>query len=156
MKKLFILFIWLPCVAFGAGQPVSIQLSSVSLVAFAQATFKNMLARDFVISPDALALDRKLNRSMNIGSMKTPDTREEFETNFHFVLEQVNRGKFNVLRGVETGLEQIRFLPNGRIDLLSIDERARVTANTMATFAGRFKDIKVEDAIDEGDGPGAD
>ena len=65
MKKLFILFIWLPCVAFGAGQPVSIQLSSVSLVAFAQATFKNMLARDFVISPDALALDRKLTVSVS-------------------------------------------------------------------------------------------
>ncbi|WP_092714043.1 type II secretion system protein GspD [Janthinobacterium sp. OK676] len=65
MRKLFILFIWLPCVAFGAVQPVSIQLSSVSLVAFAQATFKNMLARDFVIAPDALALDRKLTVSVS-------------------------------------------------------------------------------------------
>lgn len=93
---------------------------------------------------------------MNIGSMKTPDTREEFEMNFHFVQEQVNRGKFNVMRGVETGLEQMRVLPNGRIDLLSIDESARVTANTMATLAGRFKDLKFEDAVDEGEGPGAD
>lgn len=65
MKKLFILFIWLPCVAFAAGQPVSIHLSSVSLGAFAQATYKNMLARDFVISPDAFALDRKLTVSVS-------------------------------------------------------------------------------------------
>ncbi|TDY33966.1 hypothetical protein [Janthinobacterium sp. 75] len=65
MKKLFILFIWLPCVAFAAGQPVSIQLSSVSLGAFAQATYKNMLSRDFVISPDAIALDRKLTVSVS-------------------------------------------------------------------------------------------
>ncbi|MGK5038781.1 type II secretion system protein GspD [Janthinobacterium sp. GB1R12] len=65
MKKLFILFFWLPCFAFAAGQPVSIQLSSVSLVAFAQATFKNMLARDFVISPEALALDRKITVSVS-------------------------------------------------------------------------------------------
>lgn len=82
---------------------------------------------------------------MNIGSMKTPDTREEFEHNFHFVQEQISREKFNVVRGVETGLERVRLLPNGRIDLLSINETARVTANTMATFAGRFKEFMQED-----------
>jgi hypothetical protein len=93
---------------------------------------------------------------MNIGSMKTPDTREEFEMNFHFVQEQVNRGKLNVMRGVETGLEKMRVLPNGRIDLLSIDESARVTANTMANFARRFKDLQVEDEVDEGEEPAPD
>lgn len=92
---------------------------------------------------------------MNIGSMKTPDTREEFEMNFHFVQEQMNRGKFNVMRGVETGLEQLRVLPNGRIDLLSIDESARLTANTMATFADRFKDLKFDDSLGEGEDQGS-
>ena len=93
---------------------------------------------------------------MNIESMKTPGTREEFEMNFHFILEQVNRGKFNVMQGVESGLEKMRLLPNGRIDLLSIDESARVTANTMATFAGRFKDLKVGDEVEKNNGPKAD
>lgn len=85
---------------------------------------------------------------MNIESMKTPSTREEFEQRFHFVQEQIIKGKFNVSHGVDTGLERVRRLPNGRIDLLSINESARLTANTMATFAGRFKEFIQEDGED--------
>lgn len=51
-------------IARAAGQPVSINMSGVSLVAFAQSTYKNLLGRDFVITPDALALDRKMSVSV--------------------------------------------------------------------------------------------
>lgn len=50
--------------ASAAGQPVSINMNGVSLVAFAQSTYKNLLGRDFVITPDALALDRKMSISL--------------------------------------------------------------------------------------------
>lgn len=53
-------------VASAAGQPVSINMSGVSLVAFAQSTYKNLLGRDFVITPDALALDRKMSVSVRL------------------------------------------------------------------------------------------
>ncbi|MFZ6675453.1 AVAST type 1 anti-phage system protein Avs1c [Undibacterium sp. Xuan67W] len=78
---------------------------------------------------------------MNIRPIDTPETREEFERRFHLTAERLLTGKLKVMRGVGTGLERVRFLPNGRIDLLSIDESARVTANTMANFTDEFKDI---------------
>ena len=64
MRSLLALLVLVPSLVFGAGQPVTINLSSVSLLAFAQATYKNMLSRDFIISPDALALDRKISVSV--------------------------------------------------------------------------------------------
>ena len=63
MRWLYVLVIMVPLTAF-AGQPVSINLSSSSLVSFAQTTYKNLLGRDFVITPDALALDRKISVSV--------------------------------------------------------------------------------------------
>lgn len=52
---------------------VSFDFNSVSLVAFAQAIYRNMLRRDFVISPDALSLDRKFSLSLRaIDSSKVP------------------------------------------------------------------------------------
>lgn len=64
MKKWLLYLMLLPCFAMANNQPVSINLSSASLVAFAQATYKNLLERDFVIAPDALALDRKISVSV--------------------------------------------------------------------------------------------
>ena len=64
MKKLLLWLLLLPSMAMANSQPVSINLSSASLVSFAQATYKNMLDRDFVIAPDALALDRKISVSV--------------------------------------------------------------------------------------------
>lgn len=88
---------------------------------------------------------------MNIGSMDSPNTREDFEHRFHLVREQISTGKFSAR--VDTGLELVRLLPNGRMDLLSINETARLTANTLANFSGRFKDaISNASARDTGDG----
>lgn len=65
--------------------------------------------------------------------MQTPTTRAEFEYRFHLLKDKMENGKFHVHRGISLdGLRKIRFLPNGRIDFLSVDEQARVTVNTMA------------------------
>lgn len=65
MRALSVLFLWLfTSAASAAGQPISINMNGVSLVAFAQSTYKNLLGRDFVITPDALALDRKMSISL--------------------------------------------------------------------------------------------
>lgn len=87
---------------------------------------------------------------MNFDSMSTPDTREEFEHRFHLLRESLSTGRLKVAAGLETGLERVRYLPNGRIEILSIDETARLSANSMMMFAGRFKD-DFERAVQEGD-----
>jgi len=70
-----------------------------------------------------------------VESMDTPITREEFEYRFHLLREQINRGKFHVASGIDLGgLEKVRFLPNGRIDLLSVNEQARLSANMTKQF----------------------
>ncbi|QRQ11511.1 AVAST type 1 anti-phage system protein Avs1c [Acinetobacter pittii] len=64
--------------------------------------------------------------------MKTPNTRSEFEYRFHLLGNIIEQGRFHVNRGVSTdGLRRIRYLPNGRIDFLSVNEQARLTANMM-------------------------
>lgn len=67
--------------------------------------------------------------------MKTPRTRAEFERNFHLLGRQIEDGKFHVAQGISLdGIARVRFLPNGRIDFLSVDETARLQANMMAQF----------------------
>jgi len=71
---LFLLLLCWSAFASAAGQPVSINMTGVSLVAFAQSTYKNLLGRDFVITPDALALDRKMSislRSLDVDQLPT-------------------------------------------------------------------------------------
>lgn len=41
-------------------KPVSFDFVGVSLVTFAQATFKSIMGRDFVIAPEVVAMDRKI------------------------------------------------------------------------------------------------
>lgn len=69
--------------------------------------------------------------------MNTPRTRAEFERNFNLLHRQIEDGKFHVAQGLSRsldGLARVRFLPNGRIDFLSVDEIARLQANTMNHF----------------------
>lgn len=68
MKKWLFMLVFLPCMSFASTQPITMNLTSVSLVSFAQATYKNLLGRDFVVTPDALALDRRL--SISIASLR--------------------------------------------------------------------------------------
>jgi hypothetical protein len=67
-----------------------------------------------------------------IETMDTPSTREEFEYRFHLLNEQIRRGKFH--NPFSAGLDAVRLLPNGRIDILSINEQARLQANSMFQF----------------------
>lgn len=74
---------------------------------------------------------------MSIGSMKTPKTREEFEYGFHLLSNSLSNNKMHfapqAMNGVE-GLKKLRYLPNGRIDFLSVNESARLQANMHATM----------------------
>lgn len=73
--------------------------------------------------------------------MQTPRTRAEFERAFHFAVER----KFGLPMGADDYLHSIlsvRKLPNGRIDFLSVDERARLHANmSLNTMEGPLSDI---------------
>ncbi|WP_415302363.1 AVAST type 1 anti-phage system protein Avs1c [Alcaligenes sp. SJTW-7] len=65
--------------------------------------------------------------------MHTPFTRAEFEERVNYAREQMIGGKMHFskgLRGLDS-LLNVRYLPNRRIDLLSIDEMARVHVNTI-------------------------
>lgn len=74
---------------------------------------------------------------MTIGSMKTPKTREEFEYRFQLLGYLIENNKIsfspNVKHSIE-GLKQLRYLPNGRIDFLSVDESTRLIGNIYATM----------------------
>ena len=78
--------------------------------------------------------------------METPSTRAEFEERMQIVREQLIQGKlmFNKdLRGPES-LFKVRLLPNHRIDLMSIDESARLQGNMARQFIdGAFDDMLV-------------
>lgn len=63
--------------------------------------------------------------------MHTPYTRAEFEARMNYAREQLINGKIHFNKGLRgpDSLLNVRHLPNRRIDLLSIDEMARLTAN---------------------------
>jgi len=63
--------------------------------------------------------------------MHTPSTRAEFEERMNYAREQLINGKMHFNRGLRgpDRLLHVRHLPNRRIDLLSIDETARLLAN---------------------------
>lgn len=78
----------------------------------------------------------------------TPNTRSEFEHRFHVLANMMDQGRFHVNQGVSLeGLRKIRSLPNGRIDFLSVDEQARLQANTML----HMQNMKFPENMDEND-----
>jgi len=78
-----------------------------------------------------------------IETMQTPTTRAEFEHRFHLLREQMKQGKMLFADiSMTLGIQQIRYLPNGRIDFLSVNESARLQANMMLQFQNRdFKEM---------------
>ncbi len=69
---------------------------------------------------------------MNIDTYETPKTRSEFELRFHYLQNIMKQGKYHVGSNVSMeGIFNVRKLPNGRIDLLSVNEQARLQANMM-------------------------
>lgn len=83
-----------------------------------------------------------------IETMQTPMTRSEFERRFHLLREQIRNKKFFIAQGITVGIDKVRFLPNGRIDFLSVNESARLQANMMVQFQSEaFKEtIKTQEA----------
>ncbi|MBA4317624.1 MAG: hypothetical protein C0412_04410 [Flavobacterium sp.] len=74
--------------------------------------------------------------------MKRPKTREEFERNFHLLTAEIKSGRFQILRKQGKDLAKITFLPNGRINFLSVNESARLAANTSSHFnSERMKNL---------------
>jgi hypothetical protein len=84
----------------------------------------------------------------NLSRMSTPMTRADFEDRMNILREQLRLGRMHFARGLRgpDSLLKVRKLPNGRIDLLSIDESARLQANMMhqmmtGGFGGEFDDL---------------
>lgn len=74
-------------------------------------------------------------------TMSTPSTRAEFEERLNVLREHLRLGKMHFAEGLRgpDSLLKVHKLPNGRIDLLSIDESARLQANmTHQMITGGF------------------
>lgn len=83
----------------------------------------------------------------------TPGTRADFEERMGVLAELCRTGRMRFFEGVGgmESLTRVRYLPNGRVDLLSIDESARLQANSahqMPNFAALL-------AADEAESPTA-
>ena len=62
MKKLLCAIWFVP--TFACAVPASFNFNDVSILAFSQATFKSLLQLDYVITPEVLAMDRKITISV--------------------------------------------------------------------------------------------
>ena len=71
---------------------------------------------------------------MILQTIQIPTTRAEFERRFHLLREQFRQGRIHVPREITLGIGKVRFLPNGRIDFLSVNESARLQANMTIQF----------------------
>lgn len=60
-------------------------------------------------------------------TMQQPMTRGEFEERIYLTVEQIETGQLHP-NGLD-GLLDARHLPNGRIDMLSVNEMVRLNAN---------------------------
>lgn len=67
--------------------------------------------------------------------MDTPKTRGEFELRFHLLREAIHNEKMQFPASMRESLLKLRYLPNGRLDFLSVDETARLQANMILQFA---------------------
>lgn len=89
-------------------------------------------------------------------SMKQPMTRGEFEERINLTHEQIHTGKLDT-NGLLDGLLDVRYLPNGRIDMLSVNEMVRLNANmSHQMIATPMGDIlrKMAEQGDSNDGDG--
>lgn len=68
---------------------------------------------------------------MRFDWMDVPKTRSEFERNLFLLIEQMSRGRLHLPSDVRIlkQFEQVRRLPNGRVNLLTISEIVRLQAN---------------------------
>ena len=82
---------------------------------------------------------------MEITRMDTPDTREEFERRMNIMHYSVMNGKLLFCEGLTDtieGISDLHAMPNGRVDLLTVNEAARLQANMMVQFGDKILDIE--------------
>lgn len=80
---------------------------------------------------------------MEITRMDTPDTREEFERRMNIMHYSVMNDKLLFHEGLTDAIEGISALhamPNGRVDLLTVNEAARLQANMMVQLGDKILD----------------
>lgn len=65
-------------------------------------------------------------------------SREDFERNFFLFKEKEVYFSTDLDSDTFNSLLRIRYLPNGRIDFLTVDESARCLVNTMLAFDQDF------------------
>lgn len=85
---------------------------------------------------------------MEITRMDMPDTREEFERRMNIMHDRVMNGKLLFHEGltdVIEGMCDLHAMPNGRVDLLTVHEAARVQENRMVQFGDKILDIVTEE-----------
>jgi HD superfamily phosphohydrolase len=86
-----------------------------------------------------------------------PNSRSEFEHNMHLLKEKAGKGQIHIskssIKSIK-GLGNARYAPNQRVNLHTINEMARLMANTV-TQMSQQKEFKLkEDGEDEiRDGP---
>lgn len=90
----------------------------------------------------------KLERMMGL-----PVSRQDFERNMFCLLEQMKSGRLRIASGIRTDdYLRIRKLPNGRLELSSINETVRLEANMMAHLQiSRMLDRSLPEDEGEGD-----
>lgn len=68
--------------------------------------------------------------------MITPNNRKEFERNISILAESIEQGtsKFLPDRKIIMSLLKSKKLPNKRINFITVDERSRLLANSLANF----------------------
>ena len=80
---------------------------------------------------------------MEITRMDTPDTREEFERRMNIMHYSVMNGKLLFCEGLTDtieGISDLHAMPNGRVDLLTVNEAARLQANMMVQLGDKILD----------------
>lgn len=66
-----------------------------------------------------------------------PSSRKEFEHNVHLLKERAEKGQIHLtkssIRSIK-GMMNARYAPNQRVNLHTVDEMARLMANTVANI----------------------
>ena len=82
---------------------------------------------------------------MEMVNMQTPITREEFENRLNRLHYSIVNGKMHFSSDLQQmpieELLSLRGMPNGRMDLLTVDESVRLNANMMVQFDDVFDDL---------------
>jgi hypothetical protein len=76
-----------------------------------------------------------------------PSSRKEFEHNLHLLKERAEKGQIHLtkssIRSIK-GMMNARYAPNQRVNLNSVDEMARLMANTVANMVQQ-KELKLKE-----------